>query len=47
MNGNIVAEIFMSLGKIIAGILSILLFENYYSRAIDKSKPNNNISFYK
>jgi len=38
-NGNLVAEIFMSLGKIIAGVLSILLFENNYSRALDKSKP--------
>ena len=38
-NGNLVAEIFMSLGKIIAGELSILLFENNYSRALEKSKP--------
>ena len=38
-NGNLVAEIFMSLGKIIAGVLSILLFENNYSRGLDKSNP--------
>ena len=47
MKGNIVAEIFMVISKIIAGVLRILLFGNYYSRALDNSKPNNNISFSK
>ena len=47
MNGNIVALSFMSLGKIIAGVLNILLLENVYSKAIDQSKPNNSICFSK